>query len=256
MAYNYLSDLDTYKHLYQVFIEALPGSSLLPKILGIHASSVRTAWNLLLGIGAASTLISLILKRNIPILVAVVAGSIFLLGYSISPFYDPHIDRSHYVYARHLTYILPLLSFLAIYGLSRLRFSFVLLSFFIGLGAIGSISSMSSKSSQDPSNREAGWVLGTKLGHDPARLVRIADQQQLRSAALMEGMGWSIASTIIGSSRTQSERLAEFQKIRTEIPDRFLSSFNEGVKHAFSEGMRPKLDQSFQSLILETDNGE
>ncbi|MDB9701701.1 hypothetical protein OAA53_03085 [Salibacteraceae bacterium] len=248
--YSHLRDLETYKRLYLVFIEALPGSSMLPEMFGFDASTMRSIWNWFICVGVGATLITFLRNRNQSILLALAISLIFVLLYAVSPFYDGHIDRDNYVYSRHLTYILPLLVFLTIYGLNKLRLNVIWLSLFIGLASIGSMRFMLQNSEANPKYREAGWVLGTKLGHDPERLGKIADQQPERSEALMEGMGWSITASILGTNLTEEERLAKFEKIRSGIRDEHLESFNNGVQIAFEKGMQPKLEVKLRPLIL------
>lgn len=246
--YAYLQDPATYKHLYEVWVDSVPGASMLTSMLDQPATSIRICWNWINLIGLLGLIVLAVKRKGSPTLwMGVGVVFLFVSAYAISPFYEPRTDRSAYVYFRHFAYILPLLSLVVLAGLSALpsRLKYVVAVLYLGLGAISYGDTIRQPGSAYLAVRPAGWVLGTKLGHDPERLGRLAHSNPEQRDELLIGFGWGITSTLLADSTAGEDQLNRVCDLVRSFSESDQAPVMQGVCYAFSDQVTPVLDQSW-----------
>ena len=172
---------------------------------------------------------------------------LFLMIYLISPFFETR-EAGSYILFRHLTYILPLMALFIILGLKALKFKIALLTF-LSLGLFQSSQMFFTKKvdQQQEITKAAGWIMGTKLGHDISAITAIVDDKPEQGKLLKQGIGWGIASAILYEGKAFSrqkadEKVDELLALISQYPDSYQSDLLEGVKFSFGEQLTPRLN--------------
>jgi hypothetical protein len=169
----------------------------------------------------------------------------FLILYSISPLYQEFDISEHYFSFRHLAYIIPIFILLVINGFKQIKFKYVGLLLF-NILLITSLSSTWFSLQKNKAMhfvRPTGWVLGTKLGHQPQVLYKVINQSQYSKEGLTTGAFWGITQTLFKDcSQLNKEQLSErtkllFQLVK-EYPEEKCDAMG-GVMIALGENVRP-----------------
>lgn len=174
---------------------------------------------------------------------------LFLGIYLFSPFFGK-TDLGDYVVFRHLTYILPLIALFTILGLSQVKYGSVVLTVFLVFGTFRSsqLFFQEAKAPNEMTVAATGWVLGTKFGHDPQTLVSIVEANPQKRKALIRGIGWGSASSLMfeenhpfdqAKANAQVEKLVE---VILSYPLVYRADLLEGVLFAFSDQVQPRLN--------------
>ncbi len=251
LGYHYLQDPSTYKNLYLVFIDSLPGSSLLPSFLMFSNSQIRSLWVWISLLGFLNILIPSKTKGTQRARILSFSWVFaFLIAYALSPFYEPHIDRTNYMYYRHLTYILPLFALVVIAGYSKFNLGRLFLPVVLSFGVIGYISEIiAARQENSMSYEAAGWVLATKIGDDPERLTKLINENSLHKQELAFGYGWAFTEALFSENAQISDAPKIFETLFESLPSVQQCAFSEGALFAFNKDGMPKMEKSYKSLI-------
>ena len=223
----------------------LPGSSMLPQIAGLGLTLGRNIW---LAFGFLGILMGVLMKywlRRI-FLIGVAVVGLYLLLFAWSPFFAGHSNQTNYVYYRHLTYILPLLTLLAIHGLVKARWFFRYLPpIWITWCLVGSlVFILRAQPPEKPVDRVTGWVLAKKLGHDPERLVHLTHlvEEEAREE-MVKGFGWGATAALMeGVESLDHPSVEKLLFIYGQLPQENKEDFKEGILMAFEPYFTPTLE--------------
>lgn len=194
--------------------------------------------------------------RNFSIVLVIV---FFLVTYVVSPFFYDR-DYGGHIALRHLTYIAPMIALGVIWGLSSFKYSILVVPF-LALSIIQSSRLFSAeKAPRNPViTKASGWVLATKMGHDPAVIQNILRDNPDESVLLLEGVGWGSSTTIINDVQTKSlkekeEGIRKLVDVIVKYPKRYQSSLWNGIEFSFSDQVTPRLDQELLPKLKEEYN--
>ncbi|WP_035842001.1 hypothetical protein [Crocinitomix catalasitica] len=185
----------------------------------------------------------------------------FLVVYTFSPFFELR-DMGSYIYFRHLTYILPLLSLFIIAGLSSYRYKVILIAFFIlGMVRTGQLFTTQISPKSDGITKAAGWIIGTKLGHDAKAIVTIIEDNPDSKILLRQGVGWGISASLLFDNdnldKIEAEtKLIELVELISTYPKAYQIDLLEGVKFSFNEGLTPRLNPELRLKIEQIVNSK
>ncbi len=236
---------DLVHRLFETLRLTLPGASLLP------ALGARWIWATLCYVGVVFAMMDRT-RRHTSLLGALVILS-FVVMYAASPFFESYTDKSSEVAYRHLTYIIPLLVSMAVYGSvcgkgARRAVAVAL----IGLGCWGGLDTwVRASPPSSPAYDGAGWILGQKFGHDPhrlARLLEIAPPETRRQLAV--GYGWGLAAALLAETfGGEEERIQRLIELVDRFPGHVHPWVVEGTERAFEPFVTPELDPSLLPLL-------
>lgn len=246
---------DTYDSLLSVWTGAVRESSLLRGASFISSKGIQWAWFILSLVGVGSLLYASAKRKSSEVLIfGILVILIYVSAYSISPFCIEDASRSNYVLSRHMTYILPLFMALSLIGLVAYKKMTWLVIPMVMISIFGFAMQFKNPKSDSFLVRASGWVLSTKLGHDPNRLSKIAatnllDEEENRE--LKVGYGWGLGtslfqgivldSTSIDQVDLQTSRLII---LLDDIPQADRKFILEGISYAFSDAVTPRLDKN------------
>lgn len=236
-----------------VWVQALPGSSLLPGLFGVEVRQVRWFWALFVLAGAIGCWwtgrTDPACRRSLYACVLVVVA--FAVGYAISPLAVHQVDHPSYMFYRHWAFILPMIALMTIAGLVGSRAGRIAAWCFVGLGSLGVMAMF-----RDPPSREAklldtGFVLALKFGHDPARLEAVIGNVPDQAHELWIGAGWGTA-----------EELLVFNDPTTEDTEHLISLVNsytatprvlviQGVDLAFTRNGNDRITEATRKRVHE-----
>lgn len=232
---------------------SLPGASLLPNLGPLSADSTRLLWGVLLGLGLART--AWLARSRRTLLFGLLVAGTWVVLYAASPvFFDERTGQSYVAY-RHFSAVLPLLILLALHaaanGSRPIRAVGLLL---VLAGVWGGARALVEVTPPESANiKAAGWVLGSKLGHDPARLEALLGQvpNQDRSD-LAFGYGWGIAATVLAPA---SPPATDAVRRVTDLSMAFSSAIRplviNGVRHASAPGVSPRIHPAISKQLFQ-----
>jgi hypothetical protein len=172
---------------------------------------------------------------------------IFILAYTLSPFFTDSYEKTSYIYYRHLAYILPLLVLVMIHGLLSIpKIGFVLVGIWVALCGVFSITYMISTEPKTTANyRASGWILARKYGDDPKHLIRLHSVAPFgERKELMIGFGWGLTATLMdGKTEKDTAAINQLMLLAQAFPAEERKLVFTGVEYAFSDGITPVLDQ-------------
>lgn len=187
---------------------------------------------------------------------------LFLFLYGISPFAYTNSSNDYILY-RHLTYIFPLFGLFLLIGLQNTQYKIMYSFFFIFTGIVGSTILIEPRDMDllKSPNQSAGWVLGTKFGHDPQRLTEIISPISNKEDLII-GIGWGMTSSFFerstGSKLEQDKKITHLRELMLQFPTSYQAHLVAGIKKAFSPNVTPVLAKDiliqWQSPILQTIN--
>lgn len=180
---------------------------------------------------------------------------LFLMAYSLSPFYTEYYIGNHIAF-RHLAYILPLTSLVVMVGLWWFRVRWLLLPAFLVLCGYASYLAFSATPPQPNriTSKVVGWVIGTKLGHNPLRLDAMVAAADSHQVMLNQGIGWGMSTALFegvelsDSLTTQAHTDTLLQLIR-QHDSSYRAQIYKGVRWGFSDSVRPLLDKQILKHI-------
>lgn len=241
-----------YSRLWKTGYHSLPGSTMMPEVVGILASYVRKFWLLIGGIGLIAGTLHF-RRQSHAFWVGLSLLGFFLLFYAFSPFFTPSADSSIYVQYRHLTYILPLMVALGLHGLLYLDRKTGLAGLtWIAISAVGSISYISQATQPTATFDPAiGWVLTQKLGHQPERLFSVVQRAKPELQPLIwNGVGWGTTSAILeATGAPNQEKTDRLMGLLFQYPDSVSLDLIKGVRMSFEPWLTPTLDTNFLPLL-------
>jgi hypothetical protein len=165
----------------------------------------------------------------------------FLLAYALSPFYFGEAVKPHYASYRHWAFALPLFIMLTI-GTSTLRKGTSIFSaIFLACVAVGTVNFFLLPASEGTHWRESGYVLGSKLGHDPARLSRIALANANQQQDLLLGFGWGMTQAVLVPPASGEKQMDQLMELIHQFPPEQQRQVEQGLVYAFSEWTNPRL---------------
>ncbi|MEO6325017.1 MAG: hypothetical protein ABIT01_08850 [Thermoanaerobaculia bacterium] len=237
----------------RVFSHTLPGATQLPALAGLGKESLRVGFVL---VAAGGVLLAILRRetRRAAALGALVLVT-WLLLYAASPLFGPRRDFDDFIYYRHLAFILPLLSLLALAGFSARRHALRLGALvLIATSIAAGVNALRDVKASVPNDTSTGWVLAHKLGHDPDRLIRLLEVGGPRRRDLVFGYGWGYAAALFETAdATSPAGLAGVERVRRVaalVPVELRGAFGEGIRFAFGPGITPRLDPRVLELIL------
>ena len=183
----------------------------------------------------------------------------FLIIYVLSPFVHSK-EVGNYTSFRHLAYVVPLISLWIIVGFLSSNYKYVVIVFLLlGTYRTCQLFTMDQTSSKEMSIKAAGWVLGTKLGHDPDALTSILKDNPEKSMLLSQGIGWGICTSLMQGvdelnmfeSRSKVDELVE---IVSTFPKPYRNHLLEGIDFSFSDQVFPRLNKRLYVKIEEVWN--
>lgn len=168
---------------------------------------------------------------------------LFLISYLFSPFYEMKV-MGNYITFRHLTYIIPFVSLFIIVGLSSLKYKHVLILFLVlGIVRSGQLFTAEKSPPNDMFTQASGWILGTKLGHDPTAVSAIIDDNVDKKELLIKGVGWGISTSLMDNNKGGiTERIDQLVNLYFTYPVDYQEGLLEGIKFSFSDQVTPKLN--------------
>jgi hypothetical protein len=172
---------------------------------------------------------------------------LFLVIYLFSPFFYAE-DTGDYVMFRHLTYIMPLVSLMVVAGLASLRYQvFVVIFLLLGVYRSGQLFTLAKPSSHDMATKAAGWVLGTKLGHDTEALTSIVRDNPAKEALLIQGIGWGMGASLmhdieVADTAETTSKIDELTELYFRYPESDRGDLLEGIRFSFSDRVTPRLN--------------
>lgn len=252
-----LQDLRTWARMIWVWVEVLPDSAMAAPNAKYVVRPLRHVWLLTVVVGLSGFLVGVAkgqFARSVGVGFTVIVA--FMILYSLSPFYYDSPKLGSYVSYRHLAYILPLFAVLVISGFRSLRYGTPLLVVFLLLSAYGSGALFTEGRAHSSTVKAGGWVLGTKLGHDPARLYRIILFSSEDHALLVQGMGWGMSTALFENAASETPESLH-QKIDVlavavrEFPEESRQDLLEGINFGFSDQVYPLLDKEILERFLD-----
>ena len=99
----------------------------------------------------------------------------------------------------------------------------------------------------DGITKAAGWIIGTKLGHDAKAIVTIIEDNPDSKILLRQGVGWGISASLLFDNdnldKIEAEtKLIELVELISTYPKAYQIDLLEGVKFSFNEGLTPRLN--------------
>ncbi|NCI50622.1 hypothetical protein GWC95_11855 [Sediminibacterium roseum] len=230
-----LNDAQPLVNLYTVWFTSLPGSLLL--LPGKLISGI--VFLFLLGGFVFYVRAAKGKEKVLPLVIVFV----FVGLYSVGPFYGREYGNRHYVYYRHLCYIIPLMIVLMMHGFVVARVRLVLA---VWLFVCGSASAyyMLGAPKATPAYKAAGWILAKKYENAGDLLFAIPSVAPPGyRQELVEGFGWGLAAGLLRKNDPAS--VAKLVALIWSAPQDLRQSLRTGVRHAFDKGVTPVLDPSF-----------
>lgn len=235
----------------KVWTHALPGSSLLPELLGVEVRVVRWLWALFVLAGAIGCIRA---TRRDPgrrrlifgCLLCVVA---FALGYAASPVVVHQPDHPSYMYYRHWAFILPMIALITLVGLAASRTGRLVAWCFVVFNAMGTMLMFRGPVPTVSNIRDTGFVLALKLGHDPGVLGSVIENVPDLTNELFFGAGWGTTEELLvfnGPARQDTDRLIELLKA---YPAQQRERMLEGVEFAFTRNGPGRISMATRETV-------
>ncbi len=242
----------------QTVTRSLPGASLLPELGPFSAGATRLVWGIVLGLGLLTVAWNPQNRRVL--LYGLVVGCTWVVLYAASPVFFGERTAAGFVAYRHFGAILPLLVLLAMNSAAngpRLAKAACLLLVLAGVWG-GALSIVKATPPESPDLRAAGWILGSKLGHDPARLeALLAHVEESERRELAFGYGWGIAAAVLApASPPAAEELGQVNDLVSVFSPVVRPRVVQGVRFAFSDGVTPRISWKPPSTWLQDDAGD
>ncbi len=135
--------------------------------------------------------------------VVIIVG--FSLAWLLSPLSELPTGHRDYFAWRHLTWMLPLFVAVALHGWALRPWAGWLAAGAASTASLALLLQGPVQPVPQADDAAVGWILGRKLGHDPARLAAIVDAASApRRAALRQGCGWGVVAATVGFSPTSA----------------------------------------------------
>jgi len=237
-------------HLFTVPLTSLPGSLLLSAPYFFPAIVL---WGLVIAFLTGGSFLFLRQPQDGKLrLLCIWVVSVFIVLYAAGPFGGTDYHNRSYVYYRHLTYILPFIVFMVMWGWAGSTWKKpVLCGWLILCAAAVAGYAWQSAKMQQPAYRAAGWVLARKYGNNADHLFRMrmvvppGAQQEL-----ITGFGWGMSSTILQQQHdpAAAQRVCE---LISHCPDAYRQDLIGGIHYSFSKGITPVLDPRLEISVLE-----
>ncbi|MES2372767.1 MAG: hypothetical protein V4557_09320 [Bacteroidota bacterium] len=238
-----------FNHLATVWFTSLPGSFLLtfPTFLPAEIICILVCLFVFTG--------TILYVRNKPVekhlkTVSLSIVVLFVIVYALGSFYGKSYHQTGYVYYRHWCYIVPLLVLIMIKGFIHAgKFKWYIVGAWMVLCGIASLQYFRSFQKTDqPSYRQAGWILANKYSNDPGKLFQIhAMAEQAYQEELLVGFGWGLSARIFRKSSSEVS-LNKLVDIIRSSPVNCHPAMIRGIYYSFTKGITPVLDQG---LLIE-----
>jgi len=228
-----------------VWITTLPLSLLMPGLSLLFTAIIGVILITLIAFGLKSFYKEKGLSSVIKICSAGLVVTFFLF-YAFSPFYSNYLPGRSYVSYRHLTYIVPFLVALVIYGysISEKTGKMLFTSWMILCIAGTFYFTIKEPMNKQPLYKPTGWILAKKFGHDVNHLVRInsmADEKYKND--ILFGYGWGLSATLFEKSIDRSS-IDQLLKIVEQFPLEKIDQVKAGVRFSFDSSVTPILDKN------------
>lgn len=179
---------------------------------------------------------------------------LFLLVYALGSFFPSAHGMESPVALRHVVSIMPALLLLVFRGLSRSRYGVVLAAVLLLFSAIQTAAAFAAAPTHRLADREAGWVIGRKFGHDHEQVEGTVALVVGDSQRVWRGVGWGIAAALlesVSSSDPEGAGRAVDRVLDTLQPfgESERQLLIEGVQFAFEPGLTPRLDPRLRDLL-------
>ena len=248
-------NMETYKRLYKFWVNPLPESAVVIQNTNYVFFWFKYIW---IAIAGASLIGFFIKKGQIEQVIYLRFATVMILAfisiYAISPFYYEKDVFGHAFNYRHFTYILPLISFVIIWGLSLLPFKQLFTGVFLCLSVYLGIISFTITPTENKAEMPAGWVLVQKYGTNPKKLYRLINESDYNQSELLVGIGWGISSILFNdvsslNSALVNSRCADLAGWVDDFSVENKHELTEGIVFSFGEYITPKLDTAMLPII-------
>lgn len=222
-------------------------------MMGLSAVFVRRVWALFMFAGSIGCVFAWARRRTVErqVLFCVLAVLLFGFTYAASPFFHERPDRTAFVHYRHWAFILPMVTLMAIAGLSRFRYALAPLLLHGLLCAIGAGLLFAAGKSDERTFKETGYVLAIKFGHDPGRLSSLARNYPEAEADLFRGAGWGSAEILLAFHEPTQRDLDTLAALMSRYSARERPWFREGLALALSRDVMRHLRPDFREQVRE-----
>lgn len=228
-----------------VWITTLPLSLLMPGLSLLFTAILGVILIALIAFGLKSFYKEKGLSSVIKICSAGLVVTFFLF-YAFSPFYSNYLPARSYVSYRHLTYIIPFLIAIVIYGfsISEKRGHFFFTSWMILCISGTLLFSLKQPIITEPLYKPAGWILAKKFGHDVDQMIRINSmaEEKYRKDILF-GYGWGLSATLFEKSG-DSSAINKLINLVEKFPEENIDQVKTGVRFSFDSSVTPVLDKN------------
>ncbi|NOQ71615.1 MAG: hypothetical protein GQ574_06425 [Crocinitomix sp.] len=249
------SDPETYHRLYKVWTNPLAESAVVIQNTPYVLFAFKYIWLGFVCLGILGFLFRKKIVENAShFLIEILMVVSFVMLYAISPFYYDNDNFGNQVNYRHFSYIMPLIAFITIWGLSFLPFKRIFTTIFLGFSIYLGIIVFTIEPSNGNADMAAGWVLSKKFGAHPQELQTLIVHSSYDQSELIKGVGWGVTSVFFGqvsSSDTAlvNERVTELKHWKDDFLIDHEMEFNEGVEFAFDPYITPALDPALLAII-------
>jgi hypothetical protein len=226
---------------------SLPGATQLPEMGGVPALALGRAWvALALGLSLGA-----LRGRRAASCLALLLLALYTLAYAASPFAHIDVGPASYVAYRHLAYVLPLLAVVAFEGARRCGRPGLVAGCMLCLVGAAALVLAPPAQRQESADRAAGWILASKLGHDPARLERLLDLvEPTVGDDLALGYGWGYAASRLGGHEAPATaQIEDLAQLVGRFSGRTRGRVIQGTALAFRPGVSPILDPLLSPVI-------
>ena len=228
-----------------VWITTLPLSLLMPGLSLLFTAIIGVILITLIAFGLKSFYKEKGLSSVIKICSAGLVVTFFLF-YAFSPFYSNYLPGRSYVSYRHLTYIVPFLIAIMIYGISisGKTGKMIFASWMILCIAGTFIFTIQQPLYKQPLYKPAGWILAKKFGHDVDHMLPINSmaEEKYRKDILF-GYGWGLSATLFEHTGDSSS-INKLIHLVEKFPDEKIDQVKAGVRFSFDSSVTPVLDKN------------
>lgn len=246
---------EIFNRFYHMWVEVFPNTTIVIGSFDFEHHIITYSWIAIVSIAILAPFLNKL--KSIPQQYWVTLGifSTFFIFYALGPFFPGYEHTGNHITYRHITYILPLLGLIVISGVQNTKLATLLTGLFILTSAIGSSELYRIEPSKGDTTLAAGWVLGTKFGHNTNDLVSIIESSQQNKKELIKGAGWGISASLFQSSQNEKgsieSKITELKSIYDQIPEKYQNQFKKGIEFSFEDFITPRLDKTIWKEKLE-----
>lgn len=239
--------------LLTTWTSSMPAAFMLSSIELLSSRTLASVVAAFIALGLAGALMGPAIGSRASWLIASVV-LMFTFAYAVSPLFFDRVDSKSYLPYRHFAFIVPLTTLLIIQGAGRLhRTASWLRGAWLGIsiGASATYMLRSAPCVKGP-DEATGWILARKYGHDPERLVGLAQgvPEEYRGR-LLAGYGWGMTAALFQHGSGEEGRTMErMATLWSRFPANYRPWMLAGVHTAFLPGVTPVLDARIEPILF------